>query len=111
MILLQPTAGDDELIVAANFSDAVKTAVEMEATIGAFQAFDVSIDDASATIVRPAPAGERDSRQQRDEATQDAAVEHEAASGLGVLTIGAMAIAAKRRLDDRRRSHTSEKEK
>ena len=107
MILLQPTAGDDELIVAANFSDAVKTAVEMEATIGAFQAFDVSIDDASAAIVRPAPAGERDSQQQRDEAMKDAAVEHEAASGWGILTFGAMAIASKQRLAERRRSRLS----
>ena len=108
MILLQPTAGDDELIVAANFSDAVKTAVEMEATIGAFQAFDVSIDDASAAIVRPAPAGERDSQQQRDEAMKDAAVEHEAASGWGILTFGAMAIASKQRLAERRQSRRSE---
>ena len=107
MILLQPTAGDDELIVAANFSEAVKTAVEMEATIGAFQAFDVSIDDASAAVVRPAPAGERDSQRQGDEALKDAAVEHEAASGLGVLTFGAIAIVAKQRLAERRRSRLS----
>lgn len=107
MILLQPTTGDDELIAAANLSEAVETAVEMEAAIGSFQAFDVSIDDASAAIVRPAPAGEWDSRPHRDEAMKDTAVDREAASGLGVLTFGAMAIAAKRRLADRQRRRCS----
>jgi hypothetical protein len=107
MILLQPTTGDDDLIVAANLSEAVETAVEMEAAIGSFQAFDVSIDEASAAIVRPAPAGERDSQQQRGDAMKDTAVDREAASGVGVLTVGAIAIAAKRRLGDRRRNRFS----
>jgi hypothetical protein len=41
MILLQPIAdgAGDELIAAGDMSEVIKTAVEMEATIGAFQTF------------------------------------------------------------------------
>lgn len=108
MILLQPmTSGDDELIAAGDMSEIVKTAVEMEATIGAYQAFDVSVDEASAVTVKPATMRELGAKQERDSAPSDATVDRQAASGLGLLTIGAMAVAAKRRLDERRQGRAS----
>lgn len=111
MILLQPMAGDgDELIAASDMSEMVHTAVEMEATIGAFQAFDVSIDEASAALVKPAGANEVGSKQERDEAPNNSTVTRQSASGLGLLAIGTMAVAAKRRLDERRRSITPKKD-
>jgi hypothetical protein len=105
MILLQPMAdgAGDELIAAGDMSEVIQTAVEMEATIGAFQAFDVSIDEASAAIVKPAPAHELGAKQDRDESSNEGVVDRQAASGLGVLAVGAMALAAKRQMDDRRR--------
>jgi hypothetical protein len=105
MILLQPMAdgAGDELIAAGDMSEVIKTAVEMEATIGAFQAFDVSIDEASAAVVKPAPAHELGAKQDRDESSNEDVVDRQAASGLGVLAVGAMALAAKRQMDDRRR--------
>lgn len=105
MILLQPLAdgAGDELIAAGDMSEVIKTAVEMEATIGAFQAFDVSIDEASAAVVKPAPGHELGAKQDREETPSDGTVDRQAASGLGVLAVGAMALAAKRQMDDRRR--------
>lgn len=105
MILLQPMTADagDELIAASDVSEVIKTAVEMEATIGAFQAFDVSIDEAPASIVKPAPAGELGAKQDRDASEPAEARGQQAASGLGALAVGALAFAAKRQLNDRRR--------
>ncbi len=105
MILLQPMAdgAGDELIAAGDMGEVIKTAVEMEATIGAFQAFDVLIDEASAAVVKPAPAHELGAKQDRDESSKAGVVDRQAASGLGVLAASAMALAAKRQLDDRRR--------
>jgi hypothetical protein len=105
MILLQPMAdgAGDELIAAGDMSEVIQTAVEMEATMGAFQAFDVSIDEASAAVVKPAPVHELGAKQDRDESSNDGVVDRQAASGLGVLAVGAMALAAKRQMDDRRR--------
>jgi hypothetical protein len=105
MILLQPMAdgAGEELIAAGDMGEVIKTAVEMEATIGAFQAFDVSIDEASAPVVKPAPTHELGVKQDRDESSNKGVVDRQAASGLGVLAVGAMALAAKRQMDDRRR--------
>ena len=104
MIMLQPmtNGAGEELIAAGDMSEVIKTAVEMEATIGAFQAFDVSIDEASAAVVKPAPAHELGAKQDRKETPSGGTVDRQAASGLGVLAVGAMALAAKRQLDDRR---------
>lgn len=105
MILLQPMAdgAGEELIAAGDMGEVIKTAVEMEATIGAFQAFDVSADEASAAVVKPAPTHELGAKQDRDESSNEGVVDRQAASGLGVLAVGAMALAAKRQMDDRRR--------
>jgi hypothetical protein len=104
MILLQPAPdAGAEAIAAGNMSEIVQTAVEMEATIGAFQAFDVSVDEASAAVVKPAPTHELGAKQDRDESSNEGVVDRQAASGLGVLAVGAMALAAKRQMDDRRR--------
>jgi hypothetical protein len=42
-------------------------------------------------------------KQDRDESSNEGVVDRQAASGLGVLAVGAMALAAKRQMDDRRR--------
>jgi hypothetical protein len=105
MILLQPMTGGagDELIAAGDMHEVLRTAVEMEATIGAYQAFDVSIDEASAAVARPATADELGAKREREESTSEDGIDRQAASGLGVLAVGATALAAKRQLDDRRR--------
>lgn len=105
MILLQPMTGvaGDELIAAGDMHEVLRTAVEMEATIGAYQAFDVSIDEASAAVARPASADELGVKREREESTSADGIDRQAASGLGVLAVGATALAAKRQLDDRRR--------
>ena len=104
MILLQslPNETVDDLFAAGGATAIVRTTVEMEATIGAFQAFDVSVDEASAVMIKPATG---DVGANLDRATQKdaAATDHQAAGGFGALAIGAMALAAKRRINNRRR--------
>jgi hypothetical protein len=108
MILLPPMAdgAGDELIAAGDVDEVIKTAVEMEATIGAFQAFDVSVDEAPAAVAKPAPTNELGAEQQRDASTAET-TDRQAASGLGVVAVGAMALIAKRKIDDRRRKPKS----
>ena len=104
MILLQPlTDGVDELIVAGDVHNVVQAVVEMEATMGSFQAFDVSIDEASTAMVKPAPTHEFGVKHDREETPSDGAAERRAASGFGFAALGAMALAAKRQINDRRR--------
>lgn len=104
MILLQSLSNEtgDDLFAAGSAAAIVQTTVEMEATIGAFQAFDVSVDEASAVLIKPATG---DAGAQQDRATQKeaAAADHQTAGGFGALAIGAMALAAKRRINSRRR--------
>lgn len=104
MILLQPlTDGVDELIVAGDVHNVVQAVVEMEATMGSFQAFDVSIDEASTAMVKPAPTHEFGVKHDREETPSEGAAERRAASGFGFAALGAMALAAKRQINDRRR--------
>lgn len=104
MILLQslPNDSGDELFAAGSATAIVQTTVEMEATIGAFQAFDVSVDEASAVLLKPT-TGDAGAKQDRATQKEAASADHQNAGGFGALAIGAMALAAKRRINSRRR--------
>ena len=95
MILLQPLAVGDDLFAAGNAAERAETSVEMDATIGTFQAFDVSVDAAPAAIIESSSASGGPS-EGRD-AQSSGPTDRQAASGLGGLAIGALAFVAKRR--------------
>ena len=105
ILLLQMTDGTgEELIAAGNIREVIKTAVEMEATIGTYQAFDVSIDEASTAHVKSTQ--ELGGKQDREELPRERTGETRAASGAGVISLGVVAFAAKRKIENRKRSRS-----
>ncbi|BBO33056.1 hypothetical protein [Lacipirellula parvula] len=103
MILLQTLAAADELLPGGDASQIVETAIEMEATIGVYQAFDVSVDAAPSAAIETIPAADPSQAHGGDAQQSSGATGRQASAGLGGIAVGAMILAANRQRNAKRR--------
>ncbi|WP_428304146.1 hypothetical protein [Lacipirellula sp.] len=103
MILLQTLAAGDELLAGGTASQIAETPIEMEATIGVYQAFDVSVDAAPPAAIETIPAADPSQAHGGDAQQSSGAAGRQASTGLGGMAVGAVILAANRQRNSKRR--------